>query len=150
MSRRRPAPGQTMMTALAWSTAMTEKQYQALIVKTARTYRWKDMHVNRMMIRGQWLTGTSVPGWPDLTLWHPSGRMLMLEVKTETGTIRPDQLVMLQEFQLVADRAARAGVPSVFSAYCVRPSDFPRVERLLAAAPLNTVSIAAPTNPTGA
>lgn len=126
------------MAALAWSPDMSEKQFEGLVVSTARRYGWKRMHVNRSKVRNgdgtyRWVTNTSVPGWPDEFLFHPRGFILVLELKKEDGQLSDDQRTTLQHLQVAADRCAAAGIPRVFRAYCARPSDWPAVERMLAA-----------------
>ena len=48
------------------------------------------------------------PGWPDLTGFrHRDGKMILLEIKNETGKLRPDQ-VQFQKF--IKDKPVLYGV----------------------------------------
>jgi hypothetical protein len=101
---------------------LTEAQLQEQIVDLARLMGWRTMHVRRTVGRGRrWTTGTSVTGWPDLTLWRP-GKLLMVEVKTDDGQLRPDQATVL-------DSLRTAGV----DARCWRPAMWDEIEATLTA-----------------
>lgn len=133
MSRRRQVQGQGQMSSLAWSAGMSEAQFQALVISTAKTYGWLVMHVRRSMVgQGQsrrWVTATSLDGWPDLTLIHPRGYLLFLELKAQKGYPSDEQIVVMRALQSVASRLGSDDY--TVRAYIVRPSDWPAVERML-------------------
>jgi hypothetical protein len=86
---------------------ITEKAFQATIVQAARYAGWRVYWV--------WNSMHSPKGWPDVVCLK-DGRILIYEVKTEQGRIRPEQLECLALLQA-------AGIP----ARIVRPSDFDSV-----------------------
>lgn len=59
----------------------TEKQWQAEVVRAARLLGWTAYHTHD--------SRRSEPGWPDLALVRD--RLVMAELKTDTGRISPDQ-----------------------------------------------------------
>lgn len=73
--------------------APTEAEFQAQVVELAGICGWEHNHTRRTIGRGRkWVTATSRTGWPDLTLWHPSGGgVLFVELKTDTGKVSADQ-----------------------------------------------------------
>jgi len=61
------------------------------------------MHVFPLAGRaGRTRTPTTCSGWPDLVLWK-RGRCLVVELKSETGRLRPEQRDVL-------DSLAAAGI----------------------------------------
>lgn len=86
-----------------------EASYQAQIIDLAHAMGWRTMHVRRMVTgvgpRRKWQTGTSVRGWPDLTLWR-GPRLIHVEVKGHRGRLEPDQVIVLGEL----DQATEAYV----------------------------------------
>lgn len=75
-----------------WSArAMSEKDWQALIVSFARAHGWWVFHPHD--------SRRSEPGWPDLTLIR--GReLIFVEVKKHNGKVSPEQanvIEMLEE-----------------------------------------------------
>jgi VRR-NUC domain len=102
---------------------LSEEQFQAQVVELARMMRWRTMHVRRTIGKGRkWTTGTSVNGWPDLTLWRP-GQFLMVECKTDIGKVTDEQLEILHSLHA-------AGV----DARIWRPRDWDEVQATLTAA----------------
>lgn len=85
------------------SGALSEADFQAQVVELATLVGWRHCHVRPTVGRGkQWTTGTNVKGWPDLTLWHPErGRFLVVELKTDTGKLTSEQVVLLDELRQV-------------------------------------------------
>lgn len=144
MSRKPPANAVPMLGVV--QAPDDEKSYERLIRDTAHRFGWTSMKptvspFQRGGGRGTiYMTATSVVGlpdplrknhgWPDLTLMHPEGYLLMLEVKGTNGTASPEQkavMVMLQKFQ------AQLGGSDRFAAAIVKPRDWPVVEHWLAA-----------------
>ncbi len=65
---------------------LTERQWQAVVVCTARFYGWQIHH--HLVSKG------SSAGWPDLVICG-HGRALFVELKTDTGRLRPEQRTWL-------------------------------------------------------
>ncbi len=75
------------MTTLDWTPGplqlrITEAQWQRQVIDIARLHRW-DVHHSADSRRAH-------AGWPDLVLVG-HGRALFIELKTETGRLRPAQ-----------------------------------------------------------
>lgn len=102
--------------------ALSERQLQARIIYRARKYGWITAHAGRARVgpRGQVRT-PMLPGWPDLVLMRPP-TMMMWELKTELGKLRPEQVEVLK---LLAACGVNVAV--------IRPSDLRlgTVEKLL-------------------
>ena len=62
---------------------MREREYQDMIVKAASYLGYAVYHT--------FDSRRSQPGYPDLTLCK-DGRLIFLEVKTEKGKVRPEQI----------------------------------------------------------
>lgn len=84
---------------------MRERDFQAMVEQAAGYLGWMTYHV--------WDSRRSNPGWPDLVLLK-GNRMLIWELKTERGRVRPEQDVWI---------AALNQVPGV-EARIVRPSEW--------------------------
>jgi hypothetical protein len=70
-----------------------EQSFQAAVVEVARLAGWRTLHIRPARgADGSWRTpiGGDGKGWPDLTLVRPP-RLLFVELKSETGTLRPEQ-----------------------------------------------------------
>jgi hypothetical protein len=107
----RPRPDQPVL---------SETEFQEQVVTLARMMRWRTMHVRRTIGKGRrWTTGTSVNGWPDLTLWRP-GQFLMTELKKDGENPTPEQLEILHSLR-------QAGV----DARLWRPADWDEVQATL-------------------
>ena len=91
---------------------MREADFQRLIVEAAGYLGYAVYHT--------FDSRRSNPGWPDLVLLK-QGHMICLEVKTERGRVRPEQVVWIAELDQV---------PGV-TAMIVRPSQWDQVEALL-------------------
>lgn len=83
--------------------ALTERQWQELIVEAAAVHGWWVHH--------HYDSRRSSPGWPDLVLLRPP-ELVVVELKTDRGRIRPEQ-------QVVLDMLAACGV----EAHVWRPRD---------------------------
>lgn len=91
---------------------ISEAAFQAAIIQLATLAGWLCFH--------PYDSRRSTPGYPDLNLCKPP-RLLLMEVKTERGRVRPEQREWL---------AALAQCPGVEVAL-VRPSDWPMIEAAL-------------------
>jgi hypothetical protein len=70
------------MKASALNLRISEKAFQAQVVRLAQLYRWAYYHTYNSQ--------RSVPGYPDLTLVRPP-RLIFAELKTESGKVTPAQ-----------------------------------------------------------
>lgn len=73
---------------LGWS----EKQFQEQVIGAAQALGWPAVYHTHDSRR-------SSPGFPDLVLVHPKHGLLFRELKTETGTVTPDQFDWLETLQ---------------------------------------------------
>ena len=68
---------------------MTEKELQAAVIELARWSGWTYMHITDSR-------KSAAVGFPDLVLLHQTtGRLLFVELKSEKGRLRPEQVVWL-------------------------------------------------------
>lgn len=102
---------------------VTEKAWQQTVVEVARLYGWRFIfhaphggQAGRVAL-GQVPEGT---GFPDL-LMVKGPRLIVAELKTRIGKIRPGQMEWLEALRAVG------GV----EAYLWRPADWPEVQRVL-------------------
>ena len=77
---------------------VTEAQWMAQVIELAELHSWRVMHVRPAIARQsarhgtKWVTATSVTGWVDLTLWHPTaGGVIFAELKTDRGRLTREQ-----------------------------------------------------------
>ena len=89
---------------------MTEREWQAQVVDAARLMGWRVYHTHD--------SRRAAPGWPDLALVRD--RLVMAELKTETGRVSPEQ----QQWLALLDAA---GVET----HLWRPSDLDEVLAVL-------------------
>lgn len=87
---------------------LSERQFQQRVVDLAQLRGWRHFHAYNSQ--------RSAPGWPDLALVR-RGRLVLAELKTETGRVRPEQRLWLDDL---------AAVPSL-EVHLWRPSDWPLV-----------------------
>lgn len=89
---------------------MTEREWQGQVVRAARLLGWSTYHTHD--------SRRSEPGWPDLALVRD--RLVMAELKTDTGRISPAQRRWLDLLQ-------NAGI----EAHVWRPRDIDEVLAVL-------------------
>lgn len=119
-----------LLAPLANPRQVTEARFQQIVTQLLDAYGWKWAHPARCKSpRGQWLTATS-KGYPDLTCVSADGRILILELKKEDGTLDSAQRPWVNRFQ----RAARVN-PYVHAFVC-RPSQINTLLTYLAAPPI--------------
>lgn len=94
---------------------LSEAQWQSQVVGIARQFGFECFHApdNRPGRNGRIQAVTA--GWPDICALG-KGRALFLELKSEKGRIRPEQLTTLRK---LADAGCEVGL--------LRPSDLPLV-----------------------
>ena len=88
-----------------------EKLWQAQVIDLARMLGWRHQFT--------WRSKRSPAGWPDLVLVRE--RLLLLELKTETGKLSPLQREWLRALHAAGQEA-----------YVVRPRDLDSIARVLA------------------
>lgn len=98
---------------------LTESAWQSQVVGVARQFGWEAFHApdNRPGRNGR--VQAVAPGWPDLVLLGHS-RALFVELKSQTGRVRPEQTQTLE-------RLAAAGCECAIW----RPSDLATVLKVL-------------------
>lgn len=110
---------------------VTEKQFQAWVVRRARERGWKlQFHVLRSQVQGVWVTNTSTPGIPDLWLLRPP-QLVVLELKRWGGKATDEQAKWIAGLQKV---------PGI-EAYVVSPEHAEDVLDLLAPLPPHGVTL---------
>jgi hypothetical protein len=72
---------------------MSEQELLTCTIELAELFGWRAIHHRPAMNRrGHWSTamsGTQAAGWPDLLLCRE--RLIAIELKSERGTVTPDQ-----------------------------------------------------------
>ena len=101
-----------VLTASRVAGELTERQWQQRVVDLAQLRGWRHFHA--------YSSRRSPAGWPDLALVR-TGRLVLAELKTERGRVRPEQHVWLEQLATVA------GV----EVHLWRPSDWPQVQQVL-------------------
>ena len=72
-----------------------EKAFQTELVAAMHARQWMVEHTYKLRCDdGSWRTGSTLKGKPDLMAWRGK-RTLAVEVKSNTGTLRPEQLACL-------------------------------------------------------
>jgi hypothetical protein len=102
--------GPRTRTATSWTGIIPERDFQSAVEQFARRCGWLIYHTRD--------SRKSVAGFPDLILIRD--RLLVRELKTDTGQVMPDQQTWLEAFKA-------AGV----DAGVWRPGDWPTIERTL-------------------
>ena len=91
---------------------VSEKHFQAQVLALARLSGWLTYHTHD--------SRRSTAGFPDLVLVRPPV-VLFAELKSESGTLRPEQEAWLRKLARCEGVGARVW----------RPSDWPGIERTL-------------------
>lgn len=75
----------------------SEADFQRAVLDAAAWHGWHACHTRKATVRaGQIATPTSVPGWPDLVLWHTEHHVVMfVELKTDKGRLSEAQVEVL-------------------------------------------------------
>jgi hypothetical protein len=82
-----------MMATRSDTPRLSERDFQAQIIQLARMSGWLCYHTHD--------SRRSEPGWPDLTMVQPGcddrpGRIIFVELKTDTGRVTPAQRTWLE------------------------------------------------------
>ena len=119
-TRRSPSathPATADSPAAVLARAVTEKQLQANVIQCAKLYGWLVFHA--------YDSRRSEPGFPDLVLAHPCGRLLFAELKTERGKLSAAQEAWLETLVMVTRVTWRYGAPDgAVGVYVWRPRDW--------------------------
>ncbi len=106
--------------------SITEENWRATVEDLAERHGWKHYHPPRAGVRRgtRWTASAAgtTTGFPDLTLVK-DGSLIFVELKSETGKLSDAQLDWLRE---LGDTGA--------TTYVWRPSDLPKVMRVLGGA----------------
>jgi hypothetical protein len=108
MPPRKPAP----TAADVMLGQLTEREFQNEVLQLAALFGWRPFHPHD--------SRRSHKGWPDLALLR-GDRLVMAELKSMAGKVRPEQAEWLDELALV---------PGVES-YLWRPSDLGAIAEVL-------------------
>lgn len=103
------------MTFLATPPRLTERQFQAQVVKLATLLGWRVYHTLR--------SEGSAAGFPDLVLVrarHPHPRVVFAELKAQRTPVTDDQRAWIDELRACGQEA-----------YIFRPSQWEEIERCL-------------------
>jgi hypothetical protein len=98
----------------------TEKRFMATVIAYATLHRWRVFH--------PFDSRKSTPGWPDLALVK-GARLVLAELKTETGRTTAAQEEWLYALQRVAEASGGAVAVHVWT-----PESWPEIERVLGGA----------------
>ena len=101
---------------------LSESSFQSVVIEIARWHGWKVFHpMPAMNARGRWATHQiGDPGFPDLTLVHPTHGLLFAELKSLTGRLSAAQIAWINTL-----RAAGCAV------VVWRPSDLETIKLVL-------------------
>lgn len=105
----------------------SERQFQTAVVEYAEHLRWLAYHT--------FDSRRSKPGFPDLVLLRPP-RLIIAELKTEKGRVKPDQREWLDGLAEIATDAIYLGPDGVcpirpVEVHVWRPSDWPEIGQVL-------------------
>lgn len=83
-----------------------EKLFQADLVRALHARGYLVSHTYKLRTdTGAWLTGNTVPGWPDLLCLRPP-RLVAIEVKAEDGRLAERQLAVLSYWAAIPNARA--------------------------------------------
>ena len=74
-----------------------EAHFQAALIEAAQLFKWTVWHVSdsRKQAGGTLVGDSRTAGLPDLILAHPTHGVMFWELKSDKGTIRPNQTAAL-------------------------------------------------------
>lgn len=105
---------------------ISERTFQAQVMKLARYYKWRAAHFRAALTRrGNWVTAMSGDiGFPDCVLVR-NGRIIFAELKTDTGKTTVDQQRWLE------DIGEACWVNDNVSVFVWRPKDYDAITEIL-------------------
>lgn len=109
---------------------LTEKQFSQQVVDLARLLGWRCYF--------SWTSLHSPAGFPDLVLVRrrPAPRLILAELKTDTGKTTPEQDAWLEDLEAVAAATEvpldMGGRRVALETHVWRPRDFDAIARILA------------------
>lgn len=110
-------------TAAEGDSGMTETAFLAQVLDLAAILGYEGAHFRPALTGRGWRTavqGSLGKGWPDLVLIRPRDlRLVVAELKSDTGRLTPDQERVLEVMGNVAET------------YVWRPADFDRIAEIL-------------------
>lgn len=99
---------------IRWMAALSEAEFTKLVIDRARATGWKVSHFRPAKTTKGWRTPVEGDaGCPDLILAR-RGRVLLVELKKERGSVRPEQRQWLRE----AGEHGRLWYPADWKAIC--------------------------------
>lgn len=109
---------------------LTEREFTDQVLKLAGLRGWLRAHFRPARTEHGWRTAVSGDGkgFPDLILLRGK-RLIVAELKTETGRRTPEQECWLQAFMELGDGSPSGWFAEVFT---WRPVDWPQIESVLA------------------
>lgn len=117
------------MTSRAVDAHIPEADYQDLIADYARMRGWRVHHARPARVAGNgWRTAVSYDGagYPDLAMAR-RGYVIHVEVKSQAGSLRPEQKKWLLELGAAPDFKPDPTRPACMA----KPADWPAVQKLL-------------------
>jgi VRR-NUC domain len=97
-----------------------ERELQAALIQVGKHHGWLCSHTfNTPMTKGGWRAPAST-GFPDLIFVHPDGGLIVMELKSRNGHVRPEQERWINAFRA-----------SGIDALIVYPEQFRDAARLL-------------------
>ena len=104
---------------------ISEKDLDRYVKDLAKVYGWSLYHqvdsVFCPTCRKPSFSKKDGPGFPDLVMSHPNGRLIFVELKSQKGTLRPGQPEWLQLLHRGKGREV----------YLWRPSDMDTISQIL-------------------
>lgn len=91
---------------------MNEDDLLSEVLRKAAGLGWATFHARPARTEAGWRTpgsGTLAKGFPDLVAFHPEHGILVAELKSEKGRMRPEQVEARHAIEAAMTAVARAG-----------------------------------------
>tara|TARA_R110002167_G_scaffold12153_6_gene52106 strand:+ start:2335 stop:2685 length:351 start_codon:yes stop_codon:yes gene_type:complete len=87
---------------------MTEAEFESAVVDLAHLYGWRAVGHRTMRTKHGFATGWKYDGtgWPDLTLTHERGFVIMAELKVPPNKLSTEQVVWADHLTALADASS--------------------------------------------
>jgi hypothetical protein len=107
---------------------MSEADFESAVVQAAHTFGWRAVGHRPLRAKHGWVTGWKYDGtgWPDLTLTHESGLLVVAELKVPPNKIEPAQEEWRDHLEAVA-----VNTSGVLRYFLWTPADWPEIARVL-------------------